>query len=170
MSFKLTNTPNLEECSIVSKWIDHENKIHWPHMIPITAKELFSSIQHHGWLVARHENTWMVAGMVKLSQLHDDLGIYEWWSLFVMPQFRWRKLWHLLIRGIVEQFHRKSLLMVTNVPQVIQVSSHDPNQSEVTKERIWPKLLQVIEWPQPLLSNDRIFINQAMKKRIELIG
>lgn len=166
MSFHLTHTPSLKECSIIAKWIYDENKTHWPHMIPTTPKNLLENIRYYGWLVAKHETTWKVAGMVKLSLLHGDLEIYEWWSLFVMPEFRWQGLWHTLIHWIVEKFRTKSLLMVTNVPHVIHVSSCDTNQYQIRMYEIWKRLLQIIEWPQALLPNDRIFLNRMMRDRI----
>lgn len=170
MSFNFTNTPSLNECEAISQGIDNENKIHGPHMIPVTWKNLYEKINIHGWLIARYKETNEVAGMVKLTLLDESLEVYEWWSLFVMPKFRWNKLWHLLIEWIVQNFHQKALLMVTNVPQVIHVSKNDCNQFEVIKSQIGSRLIKIIEWPQPLLPDDKIFVNQVMMERIKDIN
>lgn len=163
--FCLDNSIWIEDARIIETRIEEENEVR-PHMIHVHADEIIENIRIHGGLVARVSSTWELAGMVKLVMIQQTTPIYEWGSLFVMPRFRGMKLGWLLIREVVSRYHLRALAMVTNVPSVIAVSSRDKNQILLENTSMNPRFRQIVEWPQPLLPDDHVFINHTTSNLI----
>lgn len=59
------------------------------------------------------------------------------------------------------------MLAVTNVPAVIAINSAHSEQTEIQRLEIPKRLLEIIEGPQALLSDDRVFINATLKRKLE---
>ncbi len=156
---------HLDEAREVEKQIEIENARDG-NMIPVKAWKLVDCFVRYWWVCARRANTGELAGCVKLDQLSDTFSVYEWGSLLVMPNARWRKLWHALVDQITHHFQQKSLVMVTKTPAVIHLWIHSPNQHEILQRDIWSRLRSIIEWPQKLEEKERVFVNKTMLKRI----
>lgn len=156
---------DLSEARLVERQIEIENVI-GGHMFPIKARELIDCFVRYGWICARYEGSGDLAGCLKLDNLDQLSSVYEWGSLLVMPNARWRKLWHTLVDKITHQFQQRSLVMVTKTPAVIHLWVHSPNQHEILQENMWSRLRWIISWLQKLEEEERIFVNKTMLGRI----
>lgn len=154
----------LDDIIAISEWITEENKKS-PHMIQDTPQSILECVHRYGWIVAKTIE-WRLAGFIKLSSLDEDMQIYEGWSLFVMPIYRGRWIGEILMKSLVEKYRHLSLLSVTNVPAVIHINSEHSEQLEIVCTDIPRRLMKIIEWPQALLSDDKVFVNHTLHARI----
>ena len=153
------------DCSIIATAINEENKKK-PHMIAISAEDLLENARKHGGLIARTPANDLI-WFVKLTLLSPEFDIYEWGSLMVLPEYRGKGVWEVLIHSIVEKYRQQSLLAVTTEIQVIRASvKHVYEQVELLWANIPEQLRTIIEWPQSLLEDDRVFINHRLHNRI----
>ena len=130
--------------------------------MPVTAESLYeySKIQAaYGIYIGD-----VLAGFIKIMPLWDN--IYEWWSLFVLEQYRGQWLSNQLIEHILSSHHDKALLCVTNLSQVKQACKKF-EQIEVDKNTIKDRALELIEWWQALLVDDHIFWNRKFLETVK---
>ncbi len=169
------NTPNsikffdhtdisLDDVIAISEWIAEENKKK-PHMIQEKPHTILECVQKYGWMVAKTLE-WQLAGFIKLSELDADTQIFERGSLFVMPTYRNHWIGKTLIETITEQYGHLSMLSVTNVPSVIKINSSHSKQIELLGSKIPKKLKDIIEWPQALLPDDKVFANLSLYNQV----
>ncbi len=163
--FSLYSHISHDECEVISQAINLENT-QKQHMIPVTTIDLMNNFHQYWWLVARTTSD-KLAWFVKISLLDESFKLHEWWSLMVLPEYRWKWLGRTLVHELITQNRDKSLLAVTTEIQVVQACINHPwEQVELLKGSISTKLREIIEWPQSLLDNDRIFINSQLEQRI----
>lgn len=161
----LSTDIQISDCTIIARAINEENEKK-PHMIAISSDNLLENTLRYGWLVARTLNN-DLAWFVKLTLLSPEYDLYEWGSLMVLPHYRWKGIGEILIHSIVAKHRERSLLAVTTEIQVIRASIKQPKeQIELQWDDTPDKLRTLIEWPQPLLVDDRVFINHTLHTRV----
>lgn len=157
-----TNIPSLQEAEYIAELINLEN-IGKPHMIPVTAKSVISDSKSCWNVMAYWADSWEFSWFTKLSSLWD--WIFEKWSMIVPAALRWNGIWLFITENIFRLHQEKSIVAITNVPHVV-VINNKLGLYEVTRS-MWRRFLQIIEWPQKLLSTDRVFVNTELKSRLD---
>ncbi len=154
--------PTFQDCTVISNGITEENKKS-PHMMPVTAESLYE------WSKLKTAYGIYIEGIlvwfIKVMPLWNN--IYEWWSLFVLEQYRGQWLSNQLIEHILSAHNDKALLCVTNVLQVKQACKKF-KQTEVYRNKIKGDVLNLIESGQALLIDDHVFWNQKFLETAKL--
>lgn len=163
--FKLSSSHlDLDSCAVIASAITAENE-RKSHMITETPEHLLEQWKKFGFIIAHVSDK--VAGFIKLSLLDEKAQIYERWSLIVMQEFRWRWIAKELIHWITELHAHRSILSITTELPVVKINStHYGFQQELRRENLPINLIEIMERPQKLLPEDRIFVNMTLLKRI----
>jgi GNAT superfamily N-acetyltransferase len=123
-------------------------------MIPVSAEDIMTAITKHGWTAIYQGDS--IVGVIKLTPIMPD--IWEWGSLFVLPEFRSQKIGTLLISYVLDTYKNRALMCVTNVDTVIKACKKN-DQININIWDIDINILDAIEWPAKLLRDDHIFGN-----------
>lgn len=111
-------------------------------MIVKTPEDLISEFCDCGGLSAFVNGK--IAGLIKLSELDKNLGIFERGGLFVLPEYRQHGIGRELIQKLNENFQHRAILSVTNVPAVKKINNSDSHQLFASREMLGD-LLPIIE-------------------------
>jgi hypothetical protein len=158
-TFQYTTHLTLEECKTIAWWIQEENILHGKHMLEKTPEELFSHSKN--WCCIIKKNNEPIWCVFLMPVEHWWITLYEWWSLFVKPEYRGQNISYFLTQKMLDNCVNLPLYAITNVPAV-KKNNKKLDQHEYTKDIIPKEILSVLEVPWELLDNDVVYCNELL--------